>query len=63
MTLSKTLKALLARIRRTINRTLTNTHLKSTKLTISFPPFVKLEIATETDVPKPTRRRRTHRLA
>ena len=49
MTLSKTFKALLTRIRRTITRTFRATHLKSTKLTISFPPFIKLEIATETD--------------
>lgn len=58
MTLSKTFKALLTRIRRTITRTFRATHLKSTKLTLSFPPFIKLEIATETDPPKPARRRR-----
>ena len=64
MTLSKTFKTLLARTRRTIFRTLRANHLKSTKLTISFPPFVKLEIATETDVPKPApRRRRSPKLA
>lgn len=58
MTLSKPFKALLTRIRRTITRTFRATHLKSTKLTISFPPFIKLEIATETDLPKPARRQR-----
>ena len=64
MTLSKTFKTLLTRIRRTITRTLRNTHLTSTKLTISFPPFVKLEIATETDAAKPSgRRRRSTKLA
>lgn len=58
MTLSKTFKVLLTRIRRTITHTFRATHLKSTKLTISFPPFIELEIAIETDPPKPARRRR-----
>ena len=64
MTLAKTFKTLLTRIRRTITRTLRDTHLKSAKLTISFPPFAKLEIATDTDVLKPSRRhRRSSKLA
>ena len=47
MTTSKTALSLLVRIRRTINRTLRKIHVASCTLTLSIPPFFKLEIKAE----------------
>jgi hypothetical protein len=58
MTVSKIIRALLVHLRRTIERTFHRVTIASATLTISLPPFIKLEIKTE---PRPTaaaRRRR-----
>jgi hypothetical protein len=51
MTASKTIRAMLVHLRRTIERTIERTlhHITvaSATLTISLPPFIKLEIKTE----------------
>lgn len=60
MTASKIICATLILVRRTIMRTLRHISIASATLTISFPPFVKLEIKTE---PKPLARRRQRRVA
>lgn len=61
MTASKTVRAALDRIRRTLSRTLRCIAFKSATLTLSVPPFVKLEI--KTTATGPTRRRKHHRKA
>ena len=52
MTASKTIRAMLVHLRRTIERTFHHVTIASATLTISLPPFVKLEIKTE---PKPAK--------
>jgi hypothetical protein len=47
MTVSKTIRALLVHLRRTIERNFHRVTVASATLTISFPHFVKLEIRTE----------------
>lgn len=49
MTASKTFVALLARLTRTVTRTLRNVAFKSATLTVGIPGFVKLEIKAEAD--------------
>ena len=58
MTTSTTALSLLSRLRRTITRTLRRIHVASCTLTLSIPPFFKIEIKTE---PKPKTRRRHRR--
>jgi hypothetical protein len=58
MTASKTIRAMLVHLRRTIERTLHHVTVASATLTISLPPFVKLEIKTEPKQARPTHRRR-----
>ena len=55
MTASKHTLSLLTRIRRTVARTWRRIAVSSCTLTLSVPPFFKLEIKTE---PKPPKRRR-----
>ena len=57
MTASKTIRTLLVHLRRTIDRTIRRVTIASTTLTISLPPFLKLEIKTESKA-KPAHRRR-----
>ncbi len=59
MTVSKTIRALLVHLRRTIERTFHRVTVASATLTVSFPPFVKLEIKTEPKKPAHRRRRQT----
>lgn len=47
MTASKTIRSMLVHPRRTIERTLHRVTVASATLTISLPPFIKLEIKTE----------------
>ena len=54
MTVSKPTRAMLVRLLRTIERTFHHATVASATLTISLPPFVKLEIKTE---PKTAHRR------
>jgi hypothetical protein len=58
MTASKIIRALLVHLRRTIERTFHRVTIASATLTISLPPFVKLEIKTEPKTAKPVHRRR-----
>lgn len=58
MTASKTIRAMLVHLRRTIERTLRHVTVASATLTISMPSFVKLEIKIEPKQAKPARRRR-----
>lgn len=58
MTASKTIRAMLVQLRRTIERTLHHVTVASATLTISLPLFVKLEIKTEPKSAKPAHRRR-----
>ncbi len=58
MTASKPFHALLACIRRTLQRTARKVTIASATLTFSLPPFFKLEIRTE-----PARRLRRRRAA
>ena len=58
MTASKTIRAMLVHLRRTIERTFHHVTVASATLTISLPPFVKLEIKTEPMRVKPAQRRR-----
>ena len=58
MTASKIIRALLVHLRRTIERTFHRVTVASATLTISLPPFVKLEIKTEPKTAKPPHRRR-----
>ena len=58
MTVSKSIRALLVHLRRTVERTFHRVTVASATLTISFPPFVKLEIKTEPKKTKPAHRRR-----
>lgn len=60
MTASKIICASIVRLRRTIMRTLRHISIVSTTLTISFPPFIKLEIKTK---PRLVARRRQRRVA
>jgi hypothetical protein len=60
MTASKIIRALLVRLRRTIERTFHRVTIASATLTISLPPFVKLEIKTEPKTARPAQRRRRH---
>ena len=57
MTASKTIRAMLVHLRRTIERTFHHVTVASATLTISLPPFVKLEIKTEPKTAKPAHRR------
>ena len=57
MTASKTIRAMLVHLRRTIERTFHHVTVTSATLTISLPPFVKLEIKTEPKPAKPAHRR------
>ncbi len=57
MTASKTIRAMLVHLRRTIERTFHRITVASATLTISFPPFVKLEIKTEPKKPAHRRHR------
>jgi hypothetical protein len=57
MTASKTIRTLLVHLRRTIDRTIRRVTIASATLTISLPPFLKLEIKTEPKA-KPAHRRR-----
>ena len=61
MTASKTICAAINHLRRTIARTLRRVAFKSASatLTLSFPPFVKLEIKTETAAAKRVHRRKS----
>ena len=54
----QTIRALLVHLRRTIERTFHRVTVASATLTISFPPFVKLEIKTEQKKAEPAHRRR-----
>jgi hypothetical protein len=58
MTASKTIRAMLDHLRRTIEHTLRHVAIASVTLTISLPPFIKLEIKTEPAKPAHRRRRR-----
>ena len=60
MTASNTICHAIARLRRTIIRTLRGIHLKAlgATLTLSLPPFVKLEIKTEISAKRGRHRRR-----
>ncbi len=60
MTASKTLRTALTRFRRTVTRTLRRLAFKggSATLTLSLPPFIKVEIKAETEKAKPAHRRR-----
>ena len=57
MTASKTIRAMLVHLRRTIERTFHRVTVASATLTISLPPFVKLEIKTEPKKPAHRRHR------
>lgn len=59
MTASKIICASIVHIRRTIMRTLRHISVVSATLTLSFPPFVKLEIKTK---PRLIARRRKRRV-
>jgi hypothetical protein len=52
MSISNAAVKLLAHLRRTVTRTLRRIAVASVTLTISLPPFVKLEIKTEPAKPK-----------
>jgi hypothetical protein len=56
MTASRTIRTLLVHLRRTIDRTIRRVTIASATLTISVPPFLKLEIKTEPKA-RPVRRR------
>jgi hypothetical protein len=56
MTASKTIRAMLVHLRRTIERALHRVTVASATLTISLPPFLKLEIKTEPKPAKPAYR-------
>jgi hypothetical protein len=58
MTASKIIRSMLVHLRRTIERTFHRVTVASATLTISLPPFVKLEIKTEPTRAKPAHRRR-----
>ncbi len=57
MTASKTIRAMLIHLRRTIERTFHRITVASATLTISVPPFVKLEIKAEPKKPADRRHR------
>jgi hypothetical protein len=57
MTASKTIRTLLVHLRRTIDRTIRRVTIASATLTISVPPFLRLEIKTEPKA-RPVRHRR-----
>ena len=61
MTVSKTVVTMLARLRRTITRTVRK-HVFTLSLTLSLPPFFKLEIKAEPKTEKAAAARR-HRAA
>ena len=52
MTISNAAVKLLAHLRRTLTRTLRRISVASVTITLSLPPFVKLEIKTEPAKPK-----------
>jgi len=57
MTASKTIRTMLVHLRRTIERALHHVTVASATLTISLPPFIKLEIKTEPATPAHRHRR------
>ena len=59
MTLPKHTRLWFRRLGRALARTVRTTHLRRINLTIAIPPFLKIEVATETDLP-PVPRRHPH---
>jgi hypothetical protein len=58
MTASKTVATMLTRLRRTITRAVFREHVFTLSLTLSLPPFFKLEIKAEPKIEKAAGNRR-----